>query len=91
MLRLPFAYHGNIVESVPSLAAALLISVFPVIPALTYIILGQPANVFPFEYVGGVVVIAMTFCEIPLIWLTLRKQANIHKARFVRLTLNQSE
>ena len=91
MLRLPFAYHGNIVESVPSLAAALLISVFPVIPALLYIIAGQQGNVFPFEYVGGVVVLVMNICEIPLIWNALRKQANIQKARFVRLTLDETD
>ena len=90
-LRLPFAYHGNASESVPSLAAALLVSGFPIIPALAFILFGQQGNVFPFEFVGGSIVLGLNLFEIPLIWSALRKQAKIQKARFVRLTLDHED
>ena len=91
ILRLPFAYHGNASESVPSLAAALLVSVFPVIPALMFILFGQQSNVFPYEYIGAGIVLGLVLFEIPLIWSALRMQAKIQKARFVRLTLDHED
>ena len=91
MLRLPFAYHGNVSESVPSLAAALLVSVFPVIPTLIFIIFGQQGNVFPFEYACGTIALVFALFEIPLLWFALTKQDKIQKARFVRLTLDHED
>ena len=77
MLRPP-RHHGNVPESVPSLAAALLVSVFPVIPTLIFIIFGQQGNVFPFEYACGTIALVLPF-EIPLLWFALTKQAKFRK------------
>ena len=89
MGRIPFAMWGNLTEQVPSLAAALLLCVFPTFPALLYLTFAQENVTMPFEIIGGVVEMCFIAIEIPLIWKALTKNANIQQARFIRLTTNE--
>jgi hypothetical protein len=86
VMRLPFALWGNQKEQVPALAASLLMSLFPTVPALLYLTFFQE-KVFPFELIGGCVQFCFIIMEFPLLWSALRKNANVQLARFVRLTL----
>ena len=86
VMRLPFALWGNQKEQVPALAASLLMSLFPTIPALIYLTFFQE-KIFPFEFIGGCVHFCFIVLEIPLVLRALRKNANVQLARFVRLTL----
>ena len=90
LMRLPFALWGNQTEQVPALAAAMLMSVFPTMPALVYLTFAQP-KLFPFEFIAGLVQFGFLLFEFPLLWKALRKNADVQQARFIRLTIDNDE
>jgi hypothetical protein len=89
-MRIPFALYGNQAEQVSALAASLLVTGFPTLPALAYLTFFQPA-LFPFEYIAGIVQFIFIFIEFPLIWKALKKNADVQQARFIRLTNDSSQ
>jgi len=85
LFRLSVAYLGNIQEQVPLLAASLLGTFIATAPSLLYLTF-QPENKLPFDYIGGVILIA--FCAVETVFniYSLHRTIDFQTAKFFRLT-----
>ena len=58
MFRLYYGYSGNLTEQVSHMSSFLLLTIFPQIPAVGFICLGQE-QIYPFERYAGFMLLAM--------------------------------
>ena len=89
VLRLPFTFYGNTNEDVPSLAASLLLTCFPMAPAMLYLLAGQYQPMLPLECILGPIVCLFAIAEFPMVYRNLKYQAEVQRSRFIRLTLSE--
>ncbi len=88
--RIQLGQHGNIQERVSKLATAMLLSIFPQLPALVYLGFYQEI-IFPTDVVFAIILIAIIILQIVIAFFTLRRFIREKTRMFYRFCRKEAE